>query len=175
MRVEMESKRYLGPEITALNPGDAFFDLAQGFNELISRRAYELFQLRGCVDGYDREDWQQALSEILMNVSVDIKESEGGLTVRADVPGFSDKEIEVRVSPRSVCITGVRQAASEQSDEKTVVAERRSNQVFRALELPAEVDPDSTTATLSDGVLEIKLMKVGQGKKVPITAKAATA
>src|SRR5579872_6887046 len=116
MRVEMESKRYLGPEITALNPGDAFFDLAQGFNELISRRAYELFQLRGCVDGYDREDWQQALSEILMNVSVDIKESEAGLTVRADVPGFSDKEIEVRVSPRSVCITGVRQAASEQSD-----------------------------------------------------------
>ncbi len=175
MRVETELERFLAPENRALNPGDAFFDLAQEFNEQITRRAYELFQQRGCVDGYDREDWLQAASEILMSVPVDVLETEHGLTVRADVPGFSERDLEVRVTPRRVCITGKRREAVEQADEKLLYGERRSNQVFRALELPAEIDPDRVDATVSNGILEIKLLKVGLGKRVPVLAKYATA
>ena len=175
MGVETESIRFLAPESPTLNPGDAFFELSQEFRELISRRAYELFELRGSVDGHDREDWLQAASEILLNVPVHVAETETGLTIRADVPGFSEKELEVRVGPRSVCITGKRQEASEQKDEKAVYTERRSNQIFRAVELPSEIDPDQVNASISDGILEIKLLKVGLGKKVPVLAKAATA
>jgi HSP20 family molecular chaperone IbpA len=39
--------------------------------------------------------------------------------------------------------------------------------------LPAEIDPDRVNATVSDGLLEIKLLKVGLSKKVPL-ARAAT-
>jgi HSP20 family protein len=175
MRVETESKRFLAPETHTLNPGDAFFELSQEFNDLISRRAYELFELRGSEHGHDREDWLQATSEVLLDVPVNITETETGLTIRADVPGFSEKDLEVRVAPRSVCITGKRQEVSEQTDEKVVYAERRSEQVFRAFELPSEIDPSQVTATVSDGVLEVKLLKVGLGKKVSVGAKAATA
>ena len=119
--------------MSTLNPGDAFFELSQEFRDLISRRAYELFELRGSVDGHDREDWLQAVSEILMDVQVDVAETETGFTVLAAVPGFGEKELEVRVAPRSICITGKREEASEQSDEKGVSAERRSSQIFRAL------------------------------------------
>ena len=110
-----------------------------------------------------------------MNVPVDVLETEGGLTVRADVPGFSERELEVRVTPRRVCITGKRQEISENTDEKPIYAERRSNQIFRALELPVEIDPDRVDATVSNGILEIKLMKVGLGKKVPVMSKSASA
>jgi HSP20 family protein len=175
MRVETESKRFLAPETLALNPGDAFFELSQEFKDLISRRAYELFELRGSVDGYDREDWLQAESEVLLNVPVDVVETESGLTIHASVPGFAEKELEVRVAPRSVCISGNREVVSEQNDEKGVSAERRSSQIFRALELPSEIDPEQVKATVSDGVLEIQLPKVGLSKKVPVLAKAASA
>jgi len=175
MRVETESRRFLAPESPTLNPGDAFFELSQEFRDLISRRAYELFELRGSVDGSDREDWLQAESEILLNVPVDVVETETGLTILASVPGFAEKELEVRVAPRSVCITGKREEVSEQSDEKGVYAERRSSQIFRTLELPSEIDPERVKATASDGVLEIQLLKVGLSKKVPVLAKAASA
>jgi HSP20 family protein len=102
-------------------------------------------------------------------------ETETGLTIRADVPGFSEKDLEVRVAPRSVCITGKRQEGSEQTDEKVVYAERRSSQIFRAFELPSEIDPSQVTAAVNDGILEIKLLKVGLGKKVSVGAKAASA
>jgi HSP20 family molecular chaperone IbpA len=41
--------------------------------------------------------------------------------------------------------------------------------------LPSEIDPDKVKATVSDGILEIQLLKVGLGKKVPVLAKAASA
>lgn len=175
MKDEAGLERSLAPEKRMPNPGDAFFELAQEFSDLITRRAYELYLLRGCVDGHDREDWAQAASEILLNVPVDVLETETGLRIRADVPGFSEKELEVRVTTRSLCITGKREEQTEQNDEKFVYAERRSNQVFRALELPYEIDPDRVDATVSNGVLEIKLLKVGLGKKVSVLTKGATA
>jgi HSP20 family protein len=175
MRVETELERSLAPEKQALSPGDAFYEISEEFRDLISRRAYELFQLRGSVDGHDREDWLQAASEVLMNVPVSVTETETGFTIRADVPGFNEKELELRVGPRSVCITGKREETSEQKEEKTVYSERRSNQIFRALELPDEIDPEQVSATVSDGILEIKLLKVGSGKRVPVIAKTASA
>jgi|SRR5690242_5442541 HSP20 family protein len=175
MRVETDSKRFLAPVMHAPNPGDAFFELSQEFNDLISRRAYELFELRGSVHGHDREDWLQALSEISQDVPMEITETQTGFTIRAEVPGFSEKEIEVRVAPRSVCITGKRQETSEQTDENAVNVERRSSQIFRAVELPSEVDPSQVDATVHGGFLEIKLLKVGSGKKISVGAQAASA
>ena len=175
MTVETESNRFHVPETTTLNPGDAFFELSQEFNDLISHRAYELFELRGSVHGYDREDWLQAESEILLNVPVDITETEAGLIIHAAVPGFSERELEVRVAPRSLCITGKHQETSERTEEKAVITERNSSQIFRAFELPAEVDPDTVNATVNNGVLEIDVLKVAVGTKVPVLSKAALA
>jgi HSP20 family molecular chaperone IbpA len=175
MKVGTESKRFLAPGTRTLNTGDAFFELSQEFNDLIARRAYELFELRGSVHGHDREDWLQALSEISRDVPVEITETPTGFTIRADVPGFSEKEIEVRVAPRSVCITGKREETLEQNNEETVNVERSSRQIFRAVELPSEIDPRQVNATVGDGLLEINLLKVGLGKKIPVGAQAASA
>jgi HSP20 family protein len=175
MSNETSSRLARGPEIRDLFAGDPFFELAQEINNLIACCAYELFESKGFVHGHDREDWLRAESEILLNVPVDVTETENELIVRADVPGFGEKDLEVRVAPRSLCITGKRQEASEQKEGKTVYSERRSKHIFRVLELPSEIDPDRVNATVRDGLLELKLSKVGLGKKVPVLARAATA
>src|ERR1035437_6224331 len=93
------------PEILNLSAGHPFFDLAQEIDGLIARRAYELYESRGSVHGHDAEDWFHSVSEILLNVFADITGTEIELTIRADVPGFSEKDLGIRVEPRSVCIT----------------------------------------------------------------------
>ncbi|MCI0625926.1 MAG: DUF2934 domain-containing protein [Acidobacteria bacterium] len=35
---------------------------------LIARRAYQLYEARGCLDGFDLQDWLQAQREILGQV-----------------------------------------------------------------------------------------------------------
>ena len=175
MEKQVPVKSVRAAEFLQLLAGDLLFERPQEINDLISSRAYQLFESRGFTQGYDREDWLRAESEILLNVPVDIAETETELTIRAELPGFSENDLEVRVAPVSLCITGKREEAAEQTGEKTVYSERRSNQIFRVLDLPSQIDPDRVNATLSDGILEIKLLKVEMGKQIPVLAKAVAA
>jgi HSP20 family protein len=163
------------PEIPQVSAGDPFFEHAQEITGLITRRAYELFASSGFTHGHDREDWIRAASEVLCSVPVDVTETEDQVTVRAEVAGFTEKNIEVRVEPRSLCITGKRREAWEQKEGNTVYSERRASQIFRVLDLPSRIDPEKVNAKLGDGVLEIILAKVGTGKKIPVLTKAASA
>jgi len=157
----------------SLSLGEPFIEPTQEINDLIARRAYELFESSGFTHGHAHEDWLRAESEILLQAPVDVTETETGFTIRADVPGFREKDLEVRAAPRSLCITGKRQESSDQKEGTTIYSERHTKQLFRVVGLPAEIDPDRVNATVSDGLLEIKLLKVGLSKKVPL-ARAAT-
>jgi HSP20 family molecular chaperone IbpA len=150
------------------------FERAEEIAESITRRAYELFESRGSVHGHDRDDWNRAQSEILLNVPVDIRETETELTIRAEVPGFTDENIEVQVGPRSICISGTRQEKLGQT-ENTVYSERHCDRIFRVLELPSQVDPHTVDLTLNDGILEIRLSKVADVEETAPLAKSASA
>jgi HSP20 family protein len=152
-----------------------FFELTPEISELIARRAYELFESRGFEHGQDREDWLRAQSEILVNVPVDIRETDTGFTIRADVPGFVEQDLQALVAPRALFITGKRQEASDQKEGKTVSSERHANQIFRVLDLPYEIDPDTVDATLNDGTLVVTLLKVATGKEISVQARVVAA
>ena len=163
------------PETPGIFAGIPIFELTQEVNELIARRAYELFESRGFTHGHHFDDWHRAESEILHPCPLKFTETETGFILRAEVSGFTEKDLEVRVEPRRLYITGRRQEATELAEVKTVYAERRASQIFRVLDLPASVDLDEVTATLSDGVLEVTLSKASVGKKIPVLTRSAFA
>jgi HSP20 family protein len=88
------------------------------------------------------------------------------------VPGFSAKELEVGVEPHRLTISGKRETSQEQSSKKTIYREQCSNQIYRAIDLPAEVDTSKVTATLKNGVLELSMPKTTQAQKVQIQEKS---
>jgi len=139
----------------------------------IARRAYELFASSGFTDGHDMEDWLFAESELFGKMPVELKQTEKELTVSAGLPGFTEKDIEIRVEPRRLFITGKREEKSEDKQKGETVYSERSNEVFRAIDLPAEIDPDKVKTTLSKGELEITMPKKEIGKKVMIEEKVA--
>lgn len=132
----------------------------------ISRRAYELFEGRKSENGHDRDDWFRAESELLTPVPLKVMETGGCLQIRAEVPGFTEKDIEVLIEPRRVIICGKKQQPSEQKKEKV----EKSAEIFRALDLPYEIDPERVTASLDQAVLEITLPS-HPSKKAPVDVK----
>ena len=52
-------------EIRSLFAGDPFIEPAQEINDLIARRAHELFESSGFTHGHADDDWLRAESEIL--------------------------------------------------------------------------------------------------------------
>ena len=75
--------------LTLRNPEDLRGEMQQ-VQLAIARRAYELFETRGCEHGHDWEDWFRAESELLRPVSVSMAESNDRISVRADVVGFDE-------------------------------------------------------------------------------------
>jgi HSP20 family protein len=151
--------------------GDVFDRMQQTYDE-IARRAFEIFDNNGR-RGHDLEDWFRAESELLHPVHLEMAESDDNLTVRAEVPGFSTKELEINVEPRRLTIAGKHEAQEESKQGKTIYSERCAKEVLRVVDLPAEVDSSKVSAMLKDGILKIELPKAAHAKAVRIEPKTA--
>jgi HSP20 family molecular chaperone IbpA len=125
----------------------------------IAKRAYEIFDHDGRVFGRDLEHWLRAESELFHPLHFVIKESDRTLTIRAEVPGFTAKDLEISVEARRVAISGKRQTKEERIKGTAVYCEQCSDEILRVLDLPADVEPSKTTATLKDGILSLEIPK----------------
>ena len=145
----------------------------QKLYDQIEHRAYEIFEYNGRTLGRELEDWFCAETELLHPVHLDLSESPESFSVRAEVPGFSAKDLEVNLEPRRLTIAGKRETKEEHKTKKTIYSERCSDQILRVLDLPAEVDAEKTKATLKDGILELEIPKAASSKGIRIEPKAA--
>jgi HSP20 family molecular chaperone IbpA len=161
------------PKICKLFVDDPFFDRVQEIHDLIARRAYELFECSRRAHGSDREHWLRAESEILHPMPLEITVTEAEIGVRAEVPGFGAKHLEIGVTPRRLFILGERQGVLERSEGKTVRSGHPRSLLLGTLELANKVDPDRVRATVDDGLLEVTL-PTAQVAKISMLAKAAS-
>jgi HSP20 family protein len=150
---------------------EKLFEQMKEFSQSVARRAYEYFEARGREFGHDLEDWFRAESELMRRVPVEVKEADGQITVRAEVPGFASDEIKISVEPKRLVISGKSEKPTEEKKEQTLLSEFRSNQFCRELRLPVEVEPDKTTAVLKDGVLELVFAKAAESKPVAVAVR----
>lgn len=132
---------------------------AQEMLDMIARRAYEIFESKGRTDGGDMDHWLAAEAELFDRTPINFKESRDGLTVRADVRGFTPNEIEVDLEPQRVTIVGRHQSNSNGKIDFGGSAESRSTRLLRSMELPVEIDTRRASARLDHGVLELDMKK----------------
>jgi HSP20 family molecular chaperone IbpA len=136
------------------------FDQMDAVFDRITRRAFQLFEEDGHMVGRDLQHWFNAEQELLHPVCTELTEAENLLTLKAEVPGFSEKELEIKVEPRRVLISGERESTSkEERKAKTIRSEMSSDQILRVVELPVDIETDKVTATLKDGMLAIEMRK----------------
>jgi HSP20 family protein len=139
----------------------------------VARRAFEIFESSGHALGHDLDDWLQAERELFHPAHLDVSESAEGFTVRAEVPGFTAKEVEINIEGGRLTISGKRETREERKDKKTIYSEHCSDHLLRVVDLPADVNAEGAKASLKDGVLELELPKAAPAKKIPVTSKAA--
>ncbi len=96
---------------------------------------------------------------MLQPIHVEMTESEELLRLRVEAAGYRAEELEVSVDAHEVTILGKRESPKRGKSDTVVYTERRADQIFRALELPVEIDTSKVTANLRDGVLELAMRK----------------
>ena len=104
--------------------------------------------------------------------SVDVKESDAEFTIRAELPGVEEKDIEVAVTSDSVTIKGEKNEEKENKGESYYYMERSYGSFNRVIPLGVETNADKAQASFKNGVLNITIPKSqaakAKGTKVPI-------
>lgn len=93
-------------------------------------------------------------------IKVDVKETDGGYTVQAEVPGVPKEDIQVSIEGNVVSLRAeVRQHDQKTEGEKVLRSERYFGSVARSFQLPVDVDAAQAKAKYDNGVLTLTLPK----------------
>lgn len=112
-----------------------------------------------------------------MNVmpAVDVSETDAGYKITAELPGMSEKDIDIKLSDGTLTVRGEKKEEREESDKGYYLSERQYGSFVRTFQVPESVDPTKIEATFAKGVLTVTLPKSAEARNndKTITIKAA--
>jgi HSP20 family protein len=109
----------------------------------------------------DRED---ALTTSTFAPAVDVYEDEHNITLKIEVPGIEEKDIDVRIENNTLTVHGERKFEKEEKEENFRRVERQYGSFTRSFTLPNTVDPENVHANYDKGVLKVQLAKKAEAK-----------
>jgi HSP20 family protein len=95
--------------------------------------------------------------------------------VSAELPGYSEKDIDVKYAPGVLTIKGEREQTTEEKKKDYHLSERRFGSFHRSFSIPDGIQADKVEAKFKDGVLTVTLPKTAEAKTkekaIPVNAK----
>jgi HSP20 family protein len=133
-------------------------------------------------ESYSPEVPGEALTSTSFAPPVDIYEDEHNITLKLEVPGIDEKDIDVQIQGNTLTVHGERNFEKEEKEENFCRIERQYGSFTRSFTLPGSVDPGHVSADYDKGVLKINLakkadatpkqIKVNIGREKTLEAKA---
>ena len=115
-------------------------------------------------ESYSPGDPEEALTTTSFAPPVDIYEDEHTITLKMEVPGIDEKDIDVRIENNTLTVHGERKIEKEVEEENFRRIERQYGSFTRSFTLPSSVDPGQVSANYDKGVLRIALAKKAEAK-----------
>jgi HSP20 family protein len=129
-------------------------------------------------ESYSGAGQDDALTTSSFAPAVDVYEDEHKVTLKIEVPGIDEKDIDIRVENNSLTVHGERKIEKEEKEENYRRVERQYGSFTRNFTLPTTVDTENVSADYDKGVLKISLPKKAEAKpkqiKVNVGGSKAT-
>ena len=110
------------------------------------------------------EGREEALTTSTFAPPVDVYEDEHNITLKIEVPGIEEKDIDVRLENNTLTVHGERKFEKEEKEENYRRVERQYGSFTRTFTLPNTVDAEKVTANYDKGVLKVQLAKKSEAK-----------
>jgi len=130
------------------------------FRELatLQNRVNSLFQ------DYGRPGQDELTTTSSFVPSVDVYEDEHKVTLKLEIPGIKQEDVDIRLENNTLTVRGERNFEKEEKEENFHRIERRYGSFARSFTLPNTLDTDSVNASYENGVLRIELAKRAEAK-----------
>jgi HSP20 family protein len=110
------------------------------------------------------EGREEALTTSTFAPPVDVYEDEHNITLKLEVPGIDEKDIDVRLENNTLTVYGERKFEKEEKEENYRRVERQYGSFTRTFTLPNTVDAENVSANYDKGVLKVQLAKKSEAK-----------
>jgi HSP20 family protein len=140
--------------MTVLTRFEPFRDLST-----LQERMNRLFR-----ESYNEAGRDESLTTSSFAPAVDVYEDEHTVTLKIEVPGIDEKDIDVRIENNVLTVHGERKIEKEEKEENYRRVERQYGSFTRTFTLPTTVDSENVQATYDKGVLKIALPKKAEAK-----------
>jgi HSP20 family protein len=107
--------------------------------------------------------------EMVWAPAIDVLEEEDKFTVKAELPGVKEEDLNVSVAGGTLTIEGEKKAESEVKKKGYYYSEASYGSFSRSITIPSTVDASKIEANYDKGVLEITLPKAPEIKPKKIT------
>jgi HSP20 family protein len=115
-------------------------------------------------ESFSPEGREEALTTTGFAPPVDVYEDEHNITLKIEVPGIEEKDIDVRIENNTLTVHGERKFEKEEKEENFRRVERQYGSFTRTFTLPNTVDHEKVSAEYDKGVLKIALAKKAEAK-----------
>jgi HSP20 family protein len=88
-----------------------------------------------------------------------ISETDDGYQVEVELPGVNKDQLNVELNDRELAITGEVAEPKQEDGRRRRRSTRRTGRFEFRASLPGDINPEGVSATLSDGVLTVKIPK----------------
>jgi len=110
------------------------------------------------------EGRDESLTTSAFAPAVDVYEDEHNVTLKVQVPGIDEKDIDIRIENNTLTLHGERKFEKEEKEENFRRVESSYGSFTRTFTLPQTVDAEKVTANYDKGVLKITLPKKAEAK-----------
>jgi HSP20 family protein len=111
-----------------------------------------------------RPSTMAAAGERMWLPAVDVRETKDEVVLSFDIPGVSEKDIQLAITGDLLTVKGERRFERNDAADTLHRVERVYGKFERTVQLAMPVQTDKVTATYREGVLEVKLPKVEEVK-----------
>lgn len=123
------------------------------------------------------DDWDKLVGDIFKPASaskptVDIIETKDAYLLEAELPGFKETEVDIKIQDRVLSLSGKLEEQEQTEDgQRWLLRERRPAAFRRSFTLPRNVDVDKISASFKDGILSVSMPISPEAKEKVIAIK----
>ena len=115
-------------------------------------------------ESHGPEGREEALATTSFAPAVDVYEDEHSVTLKIEVPGVDEKDIDVRIENNVLTVHGERKFEKDEKEENFRRVERQYGSFTRTFTLPTTVDAEKVSANYDKGILKVALPKKAEAK-----------
>jgi len=134
---------------------------------LLSRRDVSALQERlnrVFREAYSPEGPEEALTTANFAPPVDVYEDAHNITLKIEVPGIDEKDIDVSLENNTLTVRGQRTFEKDEKEENYQRVERMYGTFTRSFTLPNTVETEQVSAHYDKGVLKVRMAKKAEAK-----------